>query len=268
MRISGKFEQFLKKGAIFSGLSLVVVGLYIFTLNNTQAANVSITYTSDHSVVLSIPYPQIAIDTTATTKQETPSIDTKTPFFSTTGSNELLVAFVSTDGPQNDSQSFTSVNGGGLTWTLRTRANSQAGTAEIWTAVAPTALTNIQVNAIKAESGFMGFISVVAFIDADTVNVGASNNKSAPTGAASVNLTATSDASWVWAVGTDWDSATARTVLAGQDKVDEHFAPVGDTFWLQRLTNRSNLGDVVTIGTSAPTIDRWNIAALEIRPKL
>src|SRR5579859_5555199 len=49
---------------------------------------------------------------------------TTSPTFSTTQTNELLVAFLSTDGPSSGgSQAFTGVTGGGLTWRLRQRSN-------------------------------------------------------------------------------------------------------------------------------------------------
>jgi hypothetical protein len=58
-----------------------------------------------------------------------------------------LVAFVAADGLQNigaAGQSAT-VSGGGLTWSLVTRANQQFGAAEIWTANAPAALTGAAI---------------------------------------------------------------------------------------------------------------------------
>src|SRR5262249_60094339 len=52
------------------------------------------------------------------------------------------------DGPGGgSSQTISSVTGGGLTWTLRPRANSRPGTAEIWQAVASAAVSNVTVTA-------------------------------------------------------------------------------------------------------------------------
>ncbi len=211
----------------------------------------------------------IGVETIATTKQTTASENTISPTFSTTGTNQLLVAFVAADGSPDypeAPQNFFEVTGGGLTWTMQRRVNTQHGVSEIWTAVAPSALTNVQVNAKKDYEGYLGYISVVAFTNADTT-IGAVAGGNGSTGAATASLTTTRGGSWVWGVGNDWDNATARTVLSGQDKVDEYLASVGDTFWLQRLTSASTLGDNVTLGTSAPTADRWNFAAIEILPK-
>ena len=53
-----------------------------------------------------------------------------TASFSTTATNEILLAMVSGDGPAGAPQTET-VAGAGLTWTLVTRANAQAGDAVI-----------------------------------------------------------------------------------------------------------------------------------------
>ena len=88
---------------------------------------------------------------------------------------------------------------------------------------------------------------------------------SGATGAPSVSLTTSRAGSWVWGVGDDWDSATERTVGSGQTKVDEFLASAGDTFWVQRQTSTTPLsGTQVTLNDTAPTGDRWNLAAVEV----
>jgi hypothetical protein len=70
---------------------------------------------------------------------------------------------------------------------------------------------------------------------------------------------------WVFAVGNDWDNATARTPVSGQvlvhQKVD---TAVGDTYWVQSTTAPSVANALVDIHDSAPTNDRWNYAAVEV----
>ena len=83
------------------------------------------------------------------------------------------------------------VSGGGLTWTLRSRANAQPGTAEIWQAVAPTPLTNATITATRAKGGYQGAISVAAFVGADTTVNGAVGSASAASGAPSASLVTT-----------------------------------------------------------------------------
>ena len=210
----------------------------------------------------------LAVDQLVSTNQGTASRTIVSGNFSTTVSNELLLAFISSDGPTaSGAQTFATVTGGGVTWQLRRRANAQYGTSEIWQAVAPTPLTNARITATRLTGSYQGSITVVGFIGADTAAVGATGGASAATGAATVSLTTTRPGSWVWGGGSDWDKATARTVGAGQTKVAEYLAPAGDTFWVQRQTATTpTAGTSVTLNDTAPTADRWNLAAVEVVP--
>src|SRR6185369_3462692 len=123
---------------------------------------------------------------------------------------------LSSDGSRTTPQSFSSDTGGGLTWTLRTRANAQAGVSEIWQAVAPTAGTSVTVTATRADGSYTGSLILTAFQGANTTSNGATKTASANSGATSLSLTTTGKDSWVWAVGNDWDKATARTVGSSQ----------------------------------------------------
>ena len=80
---------------------------------------------------------QLALDKVVTTHQSANGSSISSPAISTAQSGELLVAFVASDGPSSGALSFSSVTGGGLTWRLRQRTNTRAGTAEIWQAAAP-----------------------------------------------------------------------------------------------------------------------------------
>jgi fibronectin type 3 domain-containing protein len=209
----------------------------------------------------------LAIDQQVTTHQTSSSSSIVSPVFTTTQPNELLVAFLSSDGPAAaNSASFTGVSGGGLTWQLRSRANTQAGTAEIWAATSATALNNISVTATNSGS-YQASINVVTFIGADIATSGATSTGNGSSGAPSVSLATTRAGSWVWGVGTDWDSATSRTVGVNQTAVDEFLAPTGDTYWVQRQSSVTpTAGTVVTINDTSPTIDRWNMSLIEIIP--
>ncbi|HEY1285353.1 MAG TPA: DUF4082 domain-containing protein [Solirubrobacterales bacterium] len=212
------------------------------------------------------PAPSLAVDTTVTAHQTSGSSSISSPAFSTSASGELLLAFISSDGPSGGGgQSFSSVSGAGLTWRLRSRSNAQPGTAEIWQANAPATLSNATVTATRASGSYVGSITVVALIGADQVVDGTTATGSSSTGAPSVSLTTTRASSWIWGVGNDWDSATARTVGPNQTKVDEFLASVGDTMWVQRQTLTTPLsGTLVTLNDTAPTNDRWNLAAIEV----
>lgn len=211
-----------------------------------------------------------ALDKTVTTQQGSRATTISAPPLTTSKPGELLIAFLGSDGPNaGGAQSFSSVSGGGLTWTLRQRANAQAGTAEIWQAVAPSTLTNTVITATRANGSYQGVITVAAFIGADTVTKGATVGAAAATGAPTASLVTTRAGSWVWAVGEDWDKATARTVGPNQTLVDQFFSPSGDTFWTQRQTSPTPApGTTVTINDTAPTTDRWDLALIEVLPAL
>jgi hypothetical protein len=210
----------------------------------------------------------ITVDGSVNTHQATASSSITSGALTTTNANDLLVAFIDSDGPNaKNGQSFTSVSGGGLTWKLRERTNAQQGTAEIWEAVASKALSNVTVTATRSSGPYVGSISIVAFSGADTSVDGAVGTGNATTGAPTATLTTTRAGGWVWGVGNDWDSAKSRTVGAGQTKFDEFLAPVGDTYWVQSQTAPGNSANApVTINDTAPTTDRWDLSTIEILP--
>ena len=210
----------------------------------------------------------VATDKVVSAHQSSFSRTVVSPAFSTSQTNELLVAFVSADGPAaTGSQQFTSVTGGGLTWRLRKRTNVQFGTAEIWQAVSSGILTNARVTATHNGS-YQAAITVATFTGADTATDGAVGGANGSTGAPTASLTTTRTGSWVWGVGNDWSRATPRTVGSGQSKVDEFLTSAGDTFWTQRQTAPGTVTapSSVRINDTAPTNDRWNLSLIEIRP--
>src|SRR3989442_571371 len=103
---------------------------------------------------------------TSVTQQNSPSTSISSTSFSTQP-NTLIVALLGTDGPTSGGQRFTGVTGGALAWHLAAFSNSQLGDAEIWYAVAPTAVTGMVVRAGRAFGGYTGFMDVetVAGID-------------------------------------------------------------------------------------------------------
>ena len=102
---------------------------------------------------------------------------------------EVLLAFVSADGPGSAISQTTTVSGGGLTWRLVKRANAQYGDAEIWTATANGVLTSATVKSTLAKSGYDQNLTVQAWEGA--TGVGAAAAASAASGAPSVNVTTT-----------------------------------------------------------------------------
>jgi hypothetical protein len=240
---------------------------YSYTVEAYDAAGNRSAASAPASVTISAN-TAVALDKTVTTHQSSNGSSISSPPLTTAGSGELLVAFVASDGPSGaGTQSFSSVTGGGLTWRLRQRTNTQAGTAEIWQAAAPATLTNVVITATRGAGSWQGAMTVAAFTGAETATLGAVGTANAATGAPTAALTTTRSDSWVWGVGVDWDKAVARTAGSGQTVVDQYFSPSGDTYWTQRrAATTPSAGTSVTIDDTAPTGDRWNLSLVEIPP--
>jgi fibronectin type 3 domain-containing protein len=255
-------------GTSFTDSSVVAGTTYSYIVTAQDAAgNVGPASNSASGTVPSGP-SVISVDGLVTTHESAAATTISSPAITTTQSNELLLAFLSSDGPSGSgATSFSGVSGSGLTWTLRKRQNTQAGTAEIWQAVAPGPLTATTFTATRSSGSWQGSITVAAFKNADTA-LGATAGTSAATGAPTATITTTRAGSWVWAVGTDWSSALARTVGTGQTLVDQFLAPAGDTYWIQRQNSPTSAsGTTVTINDTAPTADKYNLALIEILAK-
>jgi len=217
----------------------------------------------------------LAIDKSVSTVRSSQSSTIVTPAFTTAAANELLLAFVSADAPSSGTNTtVSSIAGGGLTWVLVRRTNTQLGTAEVWRAFAPAVLSNVTVTAILSRSTAAS-MTVVTFTGVDTSGtsgsgaIGATASGNAASGTPTANLSTTRNNSWVFGVGTDWDNATARTVPANQTMVHQYLATVGDTYWVQRMTSTTPAsGTVVTINDTAPTADRYNLTIVEVLPSL
>ena len=182
-----------------------------------------------------------------------------------TAAGDVLVAFVSSSGPDPGPETMT-VSGGGLTWTLVARANGQKGVSEIWTATTATARSGIAVTSTPTLGTPDQSLVVVTF--AGSAGIGASATANGAIGGPLVSLTPTRAGSLVFGVGNDWNGAVSRTVGPGQTMVHEFLnLPNGDTFWIQRVTNPVvSAGVPVRVNDIAPINHIWNLAAVEILP--
>jgi hypothetical protein len=255
-------------GATASGSAspITVTGLtngtaYTFTVTAANANGTGPASVASNSVTPNAIGP-ITVDKTVFTDgagtMTSPSLTTST-------SNDLIVAFVASDGPARTAGQTFTVTGAGLTWTLAKRSNAQFGDSEIWYARASGTLSSQTVTATPSAGGFDGSLVVVAFAKAAGIGVTAAS--SAASGAPDLPLAATGAGSWVYAVGNDWDTSTARTPVSGQvlahQRVD---TSTGDTFWVQSTTAPNASAGTVDIHDSAPTLDLWNYAGVEILP--
>ena len=187
--------------------------------------------------------------------------------------NELLLAFIAASDPGTAS-SVTGVTntGGALTWVRVQRTNTQHGTAEIWRAFAPTALTGT-VTATLNQNVSSRMITVVSFTGVDTTGtsgsgaVGATASGNALTGAPTASLVTTRPYSWVFGVGNDWSGSTARTLGANQTSVSQFLSSTtNDTYWVQRQNVTTPFtGTTVTINDTAPTNHMYNLSVVEVR---
>jgi hypothetical protein len=114
---------------------------------------------------------------------------------------------------------------------------------------------------------------VVSFTNVETSGtngsgaIGATAAANSLSGAPAATLVTTRNNSWIFGVGTDFVNAVARTVGSGQTLVHQYLAPVGDTYWVQRMLTPTPLaGSSVTINSTAPAADRFNLFIAEIRP--
>jgi hypothetical protein len=175
---------------------------------------------------------------------------------------DLLVALVSAHGPSSGTQTAT-VSGAGLSWSLVRRVNSQRGTSEIWSAVAPGAIGSATITASLSSASQTASLTVMTF--AGAAGIGASASASASSGAPTVSVTTTQPRSLVFAVGNDGTAAQSRTAAAGQ-QVAHQFLGSADSHWVQTLTAGAvtSAGTVVQMRDTAPTADRWNFDVVEI----
>jgi len=247
-----------KSGHIFTPLSAQVT-----VANGTSVSGVAFTIAVAPSV--------ITIDAINTVGRSTRSTSLASGTFNTTAGNELLLAFFSLDNvTATPPTAVTAVTGGGLTWTLVGRTNTQRGDAEIWRAFAPAPLTGARVTG-TLNQGVAGQITVMSFKGVDPSGtggsgaIGAIGTGNALVGAPTASLVTTRDKSLVVGVGSDWDGQTARTLGPGQTLVSQYFATDGDTFWVQRTTDAvPAAGTTVTINDTAPANHRYNMTIVEI----
>ena len=188
----------------------------------------------------------------------------KTQHFTTAEAGEQMFAFVSADGPSGAGTQWATVSGAGLKWKLVERANSRSGDAEIWTAEATKQLKNKSIKSKLHAKGYEQELTVISMQGSN--GAGAAVAGGATSGEQSVSLTTTATGSLVYAVGSDSDSATARTLGANQTLMRQDLdTTAGKTFWSQFTSAVTGpAGSVVTMNDTEPTSDQWNMAAVEI----
>jgi hypothetical protein len=186
--------------------------------------------------------------------------------------NTLVVAFISAGAPATGTNTtVTSItNQNGLTWNLAKRSNTERGTSEIWWAFSAAANGGPRVEAFLS-SAQAATMQVVTFTGAANSLVGAAStavNAAAGVSLPSASLVTTRANSLVFAIGNDPDAQRTLTAGANQTIVNQ-FRSGTNTLWSQRANGAIALaGTSVTINASytpTTTLDRWNLALIEIR---
>jgi hypothetical protein len=224
---------------------------YTFTVSATNAIGTGPASAASNAVTPSAVGP-VTVDKTIFTDGSgtltSPSLTT------TSAAEDLLVAFVSSDGPGRRGRTVT---GAGLTWTLAKRSNTQSDDSEIWWARASGTLTSQTVTATPSSGGFHDSLAVVTFIKA--AGIAATAASSAACGAPDLSVPNTGVGSWVYAVGNDWDNAIARTPVSRQVVVHQHLdTSTGNTFWVQSTAAPNAAAGTIDIHDSGPTTGQWN----------
>jgi len=211
----------------------------------------------------------LAIDVNVSKNNTSAASSINSGTFSTKAANEVLLALVATDSISAN-MTVTGVTGGGLTWSLVERTNTQGGTSEIWKAFAPSILSGVSVTASLSQS-VLGSMVVLSFSGADPNGpIGATGTGSAATGAPTASLITTRNGSWVVGVGTDIARSAARTVPSNQTLIhQDRSSTVNDTFWMQRQNAATPVsGTTVFINDTAPTNDSYNLSIAEVLPAI
>lgn len=243
-------------------------------MNTSLADGTTVTYVRDAlnrivqrttaTAARTVPAPALTIDDIVSVDSQSDSATLNTPSFATSGA-DTLIALVSTTTPPAGSQTAT-VSGGGLSWSLVSRANTQMGDAEIWTASAPAGFAgHVTTTVATTDSWESQSLTVIAISGA--AGVGASAHASGPDGAPTVSLTSTKAGSMVFGVGNDYTDPISHTPDTGQTMLHEDIAGTGDYYWAQRVDGTTaSAGTAVTVSDSDPTTDMWNLAAVEVIP--
>ena len=182
--------------------------------------------------------------------------------FSTAHTGDVVLALVGAGGPAGKRQA-TSVTGGGLTWSLRSRANTIGGVAEVWQAVAPKALTKITITAKPVRTGYDTSLTVLALTG--TRGVVRATGRSATTGLPSAALVTAAAGSWLVSAGEDPTAARAHTPASGQSLVHQWLdTRTRRTFWFQLASPDAAARATVRLSDVAPKTDAWNLVVVEV----
>ncbi len=174
--------------------------------------------------------------------------------------NELIVAFVTSDGPNPRLH----LSGGGLHWTRVAQAGRRLrGDSQVWEAET-TAAVRTSISASLESAGLVRSLTVASFEGAAS-HVGAVASGNGGSGKPTAPLTTSNSSSLVWAVGHNW---TLRPMSGPVPNAGQHLVSTKrdlfDSSWVQRTDPIATKGTPVDVGDQAPTNAAWALAAVEI----
>lgn len=225
----------VKQGFTFTPASMIV---------NINSANTTANFVAMDSA------SAITIGDIASKDQGTSASSITAPVISTKQGNQLVLAFIGTA-----AGTVQSVTGGNLSWTLVSRANQQAGSAEIWRAISPSRLGRLSVKATLSQQSTAS-ITVASFTASST---GAIASASIASGAVTGSLATTRANSFIVGAGNAAD-AGLKTAGAGQSIVHQF-----QNFWVQMRTNLiAAAGTTATLSLTTPANTRYNFTLVEV----
>jgi len=188
--------------------------------------------------------------------------------------NELLLAMI---GIQNGTTTVSSVTGASLTWSLVARANTNAGSSEVWCAFSPNTFSSQPITITFSGATVSGNILLAGIVGADMTTatglgaIGATATGTSSAAAPTISLTTTRNNSWVWSIMNE-GMASASSISAGTNQTN--IRSVNDTTnaaasWILRQNSLTTTkGTNVTMNATAPSTDSCNIVAIEILPTI
>ena len=188
------------------------------------------------------------------------------PALTTSKPGELLLAFIGSDGPKTGGQTISGVSGGGLTWTLRKRANRRRGRPRSGRR-SPRRRSPMRWSPPPGKNRLSGRDQRRRVHRRGHRSERRGRLRGRASGAPSASLITTRAGGWVWAVGEDWDNAIGRTVGSGQTlRGSVPRLERGHLLGPAQDGTHSVAGTTVAINDTAPTTDRWNLALVEVLP--
>lgn len=206
--------------------------------------------------------------------QTTPVSSTNTALLQTNVPNCLILAFIMIN---KDVATVTGVTGGGLTWVLVGRSNTNAGSTEVWRAfaAAPLAPSALTITYSQSVTSLNQIVCAIQGADITGTNgsgaIGAFTTGSTTAAAASIGITTTRDNSWVWAAAS-MGNAAPGTITAGSNQAllrsqTDSANAAGSWVWRQNAITPAS-GTLVTMNCTVPTTGNCNVAAVEIVPAI